>query len=194
MVEFIEIETKYNAKDISLFDFRVANLTVLGPAYNTPKHATIGSYDHYAHSDGPEQLRHRDGPDPQLTAKAKTSETNNFRRREANVHLAPGVDQTATVNELCSILGLTKRFSLYKDSEIFWYDRFNTVYYVIYEDATKTKELARYIEIEMSETHPWESEEQAWQELQAIERHLSTIGITPQRRVRKSLFELFRVA
>lgn len=73
---------------------------------------------------------------------------------------------------------------------VYNFDRYNFVYYVCY--TPDLKELGRFVEVEMSEDRPRESEDQAWNLLREIEAALRPLGITPQHRVRKSLFEQFR--
>jgi hypothetical protein len=63
------------------------------------------------------------------------------------------------------------------------------VYYVVYDQDLV--EQGRFIEIEMDEKFEWPSDEQAWNELIQHENKLSKLGILPQARVKRSLFEMF---
>jgi hypothetical protein len=53
-------------------------------------------------------------------------------------------------------------------------------------------ELKRFIEIEAKEDYKWASEEEAWNEVVKYEKMFEPLGITPQNRVKRSLFELFK--
>lgn len=191
-MEFIEVETKYNAKKIKLSDFKAINDYSLGLFYGHPRFRQVASYDHYFHKNGKHPMRHREGPDPQLTVKARTSKFNNFVRREANVDLLPNTDQKSVIAALADILGLKDKFSIFKDSQIYFYNGFNTVFYTVYTDDTRSHLLGYYVEIEMDEKYPWDSEEQAWGLLKEIEKKLKPLGISPQKRIKKSLFDLYR--
>jgi adenylate cyclase class IV len=188
-MRFTEIETKYSAKKIALAQFQKVCRS-WGGVIGTSRPE---SYDHYFHNKGPAQVRHREcGRDPQLTVKAKMKKGNNFRRREANVHLAPGVDNRGVIEEMASILNLNRKFSIFKESHIIWFEKFNTVYYIVYSDSSKKKELGRFIEIEMSEDYAWSSEEEAWQLLIKIEKRMAPLGIKAKKRIKKSLYEMYR--
>jgi adenylate cyclase class IV len=188
-MRYKEIETKHSAKKINLEDFeKVCKSWGSVTGMSRPE-----SYDHYYHRGGPGNLRHREcDKDPQLTAKEKTQSDDNFCRREANVHLAPGVDQRETIEELASILKFDRKFSIFKVSHIVWYEKFNTVYYIVYKDSSKKKELGRFIEVEMSEEYDWNSKREAWELLKKIEKKLSPLGISAKTRIKKSLYEMYR--
>jgi adenylate cyclase class IV len=187
-MRFSEIETKYNACEISLESFKKAC-----DATNPHRIEAVESYDHYF-TKGSQFIRYRQGEPPQLTMKNKTTESNNYSRTEVNLDIARDVNKE-TVEKFCSMLGFKPNFSIYKHSFIYWYQYFNTVYYVIYEDESKKKELGRSIEIEMSETYPWNNEKEVWDSLLWVEKQLGGQGllITPQRRMKRSLFEMYRV-
>ncbi len=185
MIHFFEIETKYNADDITLGSYL---------SYETSnkknKYKQVESYDHYYTKEN-KFIRYRDGEKPELTMKEKTENSNNYRRVEVNLPLDKKANRS-TVDKFCSMLDFSHNFSIYKESHIFIYNNYNTVYYVVYTDHTKEHEIGRFIEIEMAEKYAWESEEQAWGVLAEVEKKLSVIALSSKKRLKKSLFEMFR--
>ncbi len=187
-MKHLEVEFKYRADDISLEKF-----TELCKNRGEHKFVEASGYDHfYSHPDNDDRFcRHRIGPDlNQLTFKRKSVERNNYVRTEHNINLQKQVSRDQ-VQALCSEFGYKFNVSVFKTCFVYKYDRHTKVYYICYD--TNMKELGRFIEIEMSEEHPWESEDQAKQELLELEAKLSEVlSISPQSRMRKSLFELYR--
>ncbi len=188
MIKFKEIELKYNASGISLTDF-----ISFCEARSPTRGCYVCGYDHF-YSDtrnGTDDLvRHRVGQDfNQLTFKRKTSEKNNFIRTENNISLQKEVTKAQAAG-LCQSFGFEFNTSIFKNIYVYEYPRYVLSYYVVYD--LELKELARFVEIEMSEEHPWESEEEAWGELVKLETEAKVLGITAKGRIKKSLFEQFR--
>lgn len=186
-MRWLEVETKYRASDITLTDF-IAAAKAMSPV--SEKH--VSSFDHYYTRSAAEEIfiRHRTGDRPELTMKEKRVDTNNFVRVECNLPLDASRVTKPIVDQFCSMLGFTPNFSVSKQCVIFFWPTFDIVYYVVYDEDFKEKD--RFIEIEMSETHAWENDEAAWSELTRVEKALSGLGISPARRIRRSLFEMFR--
>lgn len=180
------METKYRASDIKIEDF-----IKLSESMNPRKVDIKSSYDHYYTKSESDFIRHRDGDSPQLTVKKKINEQNNFIRTEVNVDLKQK-NQDETVAKFCELLGYRKNFSIYKKCWIYWFDKYNTVFYIVYKDSSMREELDRFIEIEMDEKRTWASEEEAWNLLLEVEKKLSNIGVNFRARIRKSLYEMFR--
>lgn len=186
-MKYKEIETKYNASEISLEDF------IEFCEAREPNSQVIASgYDHFYDKEGDDTsfCRHRVGPDlNQLSFKRKTQDTNNFIRTEHNINLnGTTVDQ---IEALCKDLGgYTYNFSIFKNCFVYKYDRYTLVYYVCY--TKDLKELGRFVEIEMSEDGVWRNEDEAWMALRKIEIQLKTLGVSANARIRRSLFEMFR--
>jgi hypothetical protein len=61
---------------------------------------------------------------------------------------------------------------------------------VVYDKELNEKQ--RFIEIEANEKFTWASEQEAWDEVLKYEKSFESLGITPQHRLRKSLYELFK--
>lgn len=186
---YSEIETKYNASEISVVEFYGA--CVLSPDFDPKDRTDVSSYDHY-YTRGNKAIRYRAGKMPQLTVKEKTTRSNNVHRIETNIDISNHTNK-ADIDQFCSTLGFEPDFTIFKDSTIVWYEKFNTVYYIVYTDEHRTKELGRFIEIELKEKHPWKSYEEASQYLTDIETSLNKIlpGINAKARLKKSLYEMF---
>jgi adenylate cyclase class IV len=186
-MKYKEIEFKYRADNISLLEF-----TEFCKRGNPKGLITASGYDYfYGDSKGSDAFaRHRVGPSfNQLTFKRKTTDKNNFVRTEHNISLALDVTPEQT-EALCKEFGYEFNFALFKNAFIYEFERYCFVFYVCYD--TKLNELGRFIEIEMSESHPWASEQEAWDALTALEHEARPLGLSAQKRVRNSLFEMFK--
>lgn len=182
-----EVEFKYNAEDISLSKF-----TEFCNGRSPKKSLFASGWDHfYFNSKDPTAFaRHRIGPDcNQKTFKRKLAINNNFIRTEHNIDLAPGVTKEQVEAEY-EEFGYSHVLSVFKNAFVFNYDWHTFVYYIVYD--TEMKELGRFIEIEMSEEHAWTNEQEAWGQLIILEKVCKDLGISPQSRIKRSLFELYR--
>lgn len=185
-MEFKEIEFKYKAAEISFSSF-----TEFCASRGDSTFIQAAGYDYFYAStkDGDSFARHRVGPDMnQLTFKRKTTDKNNFVRAEHNIDLQQEVS-TEQIAALCSEFGYEFRKRIFKNVFIYLFDRYNFVFYICYDD--EMNELGRFIEIEMSEEHDWGEEKNAWEALLALEQDFKRLGITAQKRMKNSLFELF---
>ena len=182
-MKFKEIETKYAADDKSMQDF----IDLVVPM-NPVKTMLVSSYDDYFVNKNDNFIRYRYTDDHgELTIKYKTTDKNNNERIEINLPTAG--DNLSHVAEFCKHLGYNWNFGIYKTCKIYWVDHMVLVYYVVYDK--EMKELRRFIEIEADEEHDWESEQVAWDKVVEYEKLLQPLGITPQNRLKKSLFEIF---
>lgn len=184
-MKFKEIETKYDAENISLEDFKKIftnnNLKI-------DKHLLVSSYDAYYVNSNNEFIRYRHHNDRgELTIKRKTTEHSNQSRIEVNI--PTDGDNVEAVARFCKLLGYNHNFTIYKTCDIYWTGKVDLVYYVVYD--TEFRELRRFIEIEALEDIEWESEEQVWAEISKYEKMLEPLGISPKNRLRKSLYETF---
>lgn len=183
----LEVEFKYRADEISLSDF-----TDLCDKRNPINFILASGYD-YFYSDTKNAdsfARHRVGQDyNQLTFKRKKAENNNYIRTEHNVFLGNGADREQ-IEALCAEFGYKFNTVIFKNAFIYEYDTYILVYYIVYDKGLK--EIGRFIEIEMREEYPWNSEKEAWDGLTLIEQDLKPLGVVPQSRVKKSLFEQFK--
>lgn len=184
MITGMEIETKYRADEIDLSSF-MAYCQERGP----DKYIMASGWDHFFDSSKIEGFaRHRVGADfNQLTYKRKTTDKNNYVRQEDNLDLLPSVT-AAQVTSFLGKFGYKHNKSIFKNCFIYKYPTSTLVYYAIYSESLK--EIGRFIEIEMAEDYAWTSENQAWQALLEIEKNCWSIGLSPQGRMKKSLYEL----
>lgn len=188
-MKFREVESKYNAKDISLTDF-----TKFCEARD-PHHIKLveaAGFDHfYANPSQPDAFyRHRVGQIMnQLTFKRKTTDANSNIRVERNVDLAPGVTKEQVAAEVGEH-GYVYNTSIFKYCKVYFYDWVILSWYVVYD--SDMNELGRYLEIEANEDYNWKTEQEAWDSVVVMEKLCKPLGLTPQMRIKRSLFELYR--
>ena len=184
---FKEIEFKYRADEIDFKKFEEFAKS------RTPVRFTLASgYDHfYANSkDADAFCRHRVGPDMnQLTFKRKTTGTDNYIRTEHNIDMKTKVS-VPQVEALCKEFGYTYNTSIFKTCFVYEYEYYTLVYYIVAD--TSMKEVGRFFEIEAKEDYEWGADNAAWDAIVTVERFCKPLGITPQGRMKKSLWELFR--
>jgi len=184
-MKFSEIEAKYKAHDIKYKDFKdlVDKLN--------PRWQEVSSWDDYFvnKSDKDDFNRYRNfNNEGQITSKEKTSDINNNSRVEYNINL--GKNNFETIKEWHKSKGYKHNFRIFKVCFIAWLSTVDLVYYIVYDE--ELKELDRFIEIECLEDHPWKDEEEAWNEILKYEKMLEPLGIVPQNRMKKSLFEIYK--
>ncbi len=183
-----ELEYKYSAVDISLESF-LQWATKLGPS----KSLYVCGYDHFFSSskDPNTFMRHRVGADfNQLTVKRKLTENNNFLRDEINITLGKDVT-TDTAAAMAKAMGFEFNTTIFKTVFVYDYTDFTLSYYTVMD--SNLKEKGRFFEIEMSETHHWDCDEDAWKRLQELETQAkAALGVSAQARIKKSLYEQFR--
>lgn len=186
MIFATEIETKYRADNVDLEEFMKVCTDK-----NPTEYITASGWDYFYDKKGADGFaRHRVGSDfNQLTFKRKTSEANNFIRDEDNLNMLKDVS-VKQVKSFLGKFGYKHNRSIYKNCFIYSYPDHIVVFYVIYDE--QIKEIGRFIEIEMSESSPWETEEQAWDTLVKIEKEWKALGLNPKTRMKKSLYELVK--
>lgn len=183
-MQFKEIETKYDAKDISLQAF-----TDLVTELKPTNWMMVSSYDDYFVNKDNDFIRYRHTDERgELTIKKKTTDKNNNERLEVNVPTQGG--QLPAITMFVSLLGYQRNFGIYKTCKIAFFDKIVLVYYVVYDN--EMKEQRRFVEIEANEHHTWTSEQEAWDEVVKYEKIFEKIGINSRNRLKKSLFEMFK--
>lgn len=184
-----EFELKYDGNSISLKKFQE-----LAEAEKPIKFIEVASWDTYYGSDNPnsdiEFIRYRQGPAPELTIKKKLDPKNNNKRVEIDVPLDPNRITTETVESFCNQMGFTYSFKLYKVCFIYFYEKIDIVYYTTHD--AEMKEKGRFVEVEARKDYAYETPEAAWEEVKVFEQKLSSLGITPQHRMKKSQWEINR--
>lgn len=188
-VKFKELEYKYNASDVSVKDFEKLMHEML---FNDK--IEVSSWDvYFTHKDKMEYFqRYRmSGDVPELTKKRKVKGSNNWERVEVDLPLDPKRVTEDKVKAFLELDGYEKNFKIYKTCFIYNFDYINTVWYAVYDESMNEK--GRFVEIEVNKDKIEElgGEEKAFERLKETEQKLSVLGITPQRRLRKSLFEMF---
>lgn len=186
-IELTELEFKYNGDNLKLGEF-----VKFAESMNPTKRLEVASWDYYY--EAPEKLpfdflRFRNGPSPELTIKMKTDDKNNNNRFELDLPLSKKVGDWM-VKKFVELLGFKENFRVYKYCDIYWYEKLDIVYYVIYNKDMI--EQGRRVEIEARKDYPFKSAEEALVEVKAMEQRMSEIGITPQNRMKKSMWEQFR--
>jgi len=186
-IELTELEFKYNADEMKLGEF-----VKFAQSMNPEKRIEVASWDYYY--SGPtnfafEFLRFRNGPSPELTIKMKNSEKNNNNRFELDLPLRFNVSDWM-VKTFVELFGFKENFRVYKYCDIYWFEKLDIVYYIIYNKDMV--EQGRRIEIEARKDYPFKSEEEALTEVKAMEQRMAEIGLTPQNRMKKSMWEQFR--
>ena len=185
-MKFKEIEFKFDAENISVADF---SNTV--ESLKPEKNLMISSYDDFFVNDSDEFIRYRHNHNSQeLTIKRKLSDYSNTERIEVNLAIIP--QDYSTINAFVNLLGYYHNFTIYKTAKIYWIDDVVLCYYIVYDN--NMKELNRFIEIEANEDKEFKDESQAWDCIKFYEEKLKPIGITSKRRLRKSLFEMYKIS
>lgn len=186
-MKFKEVEFKYSADNISLEKFHEFCRG------RKPKNYILAAGPDYFYQNNKQPdsfCRFRDGRDyKQVTFKRKTSNSNNFIRTEHNINVSESTTEDM-VRALVSEFDYAYNTTVFKTCFIYIYDYYTLVYYVCANE--EAQEVGRFVEIEMDEGYPWVSEQEAWDGLITMEKLCKGLGISPQARVKKSLYEIFR--
>lgn len=185
-IETTELEFKYDGSDIKLSKFvEFAN------SLNPQKKVEGTGWDFYYSGTGQnfEFIRLRRGGICELTIKIKNSEKNNNDRFELDLPLDMKVSNWL-VEKFVSLFGFKENFRVFKYFDIYWFEKVDIVYYTIYNKDMV--EIGRRVEIEARKDYPFKSSEEALNEVKAMEQMMAEIGITPQKRMKKSMWEQFR--
>lgn len=187
-IEITELEFKYDASDIKMSKF-----VEFAQSLKPTKRVEGAGWDVYYSGDRQnfEFIRLRQSPDfAELTIKIKNDEKNNNNRFELDLALLPSKTSNWLVEKFVSLFGFKENFRVWKYFDIYWTEKVDIVYYTIYnKDMVET---GRRIEIEARKDYPFKSSEEALAEVKAMEQLMSEIGITPQKRMKKSMWEQFR--
>lgn len=196
MSDFVELEYKYKADDVSFLKFRE-----LMEGLQLVKQKDISSWDYYftpVNNDYEGFVRFRNSSiSPELTKKIKTKNDNNFNRIEIDLPLDRTKVTVPIVDKFMETLNHKENFRIFKSCFIYWLDTVNFVYYIVFDQ--NLKEVGRFIEVEVNKDKVASLKDKgdhlrtgAEYELLKYERELETIGIKSSNRMKKSLFELFK--
>lgn len=187
-IEVTELEFKYDGSDIKLSKF-VDFANSLKPE----KRIEGSGWDCYYSGDGQnfEFIRLRQSPNfAELTIKIKSTEKNNNNRFELDLPLLPSKTTNWLIEKFVALFGFKENFRVYKYFDIYWFEKVDIVYYTIYNKDMV--EVGRRVEVEARKDYPFKSAEEALIEVKQMEQMMSEIGITPQKRMKKSMWEQFR--
>jgi len=186
--QFVEFETKYKIDDPKLlWDFKHLVETELG----RKDFLYVQSDDCY-YVKGDDFIRYRFSDNKkdkraELTIKRKTEDKNNIIREEVNLR----VDGNSfdTVEKFVKLQGFEFNFRINKQCHIYHGTDCTLVFYSVRD--LETNELSHFIEIEVTEDAGF-TEEESWNIIKKYEAALSKLGVSAQRRSRKSLFEMYK--
>ncbi len=190
-IKIFELELKYSADGISLAKFQT-----LAEEMNYKKLLVVSGNDTYytapsaLKDTGIEFLRYRHGSTPELTFKIKTNQNNNNSRIEVDLPLSKKVTKFI-INKFVEMLGFKENFQIYKECYIYYYDKIDIVYYTV-RDKEEGKILTKFIEIEARKDAKFSSQEEAWKLVKEMEQNMAVLGISPQNRLKRSMWEIFR--
>lgn len=187
--QFIEFETKYRIDADKLYEFK----SIIGNLPDLLEFVYVEGPDVYWTKGESEFLRYRKAAHESengkawLTMKAQQKgATNNIIRKEVNWR----VDATSfeTIREGAELLGFTYNFRIYKICHIYRFKDATLVFYTVKEEDS----ISHFVEIEVDEaTIGTYTEDEAWGIIKKYEIILSPLGIKPQNRLRKSLFQMY---
>jgi len=184
---FVEFETKYRVDDPKiLWDFKHLVEKQIG----RKDFIYIQSDDIYYVKTADEFIRYRFSESDkrsELTIKRKTGTGNNIIREETNLR----VDGNSfdLVENFIKQLGFTFNFRINKQCHIYHGEECTLVFYSVRD--LETNKLAHFIEIEVTEGAGF-TEDESWAIIKKYEGLLAPLGVTAQKRLRKSLFEMYR--
>lgn len=189
-----EFESKYRVEAHLLIDFK----RIVSGLPDVERFLYVEGEDEYWTKET-KFLRYRrpsfglDNNRSEVTMKTKpTGAKNNIIRREWNWR----VDNTPpdTIREGFKDLEFDFNFSIFKSCHIYNLPDATLVFYTVYGTTDgKPSKTDTFVEIEVSEEQVSEmTEDQAWDIISKYEKILEPVGLSPQKRLRLSLFEMYR--
>lgn len=176
-----EFETKYEVSDAFLHEFK----TIVHP--HSGKFFYAESDDIFFTNDEPDRfMRHRIAESKysekmnQLTLKIKTVKTNNYKRVEINLDILNNKEQ---VEIFCEGVGFKRNTSIFKYSHVYSVEGAVLAYYTVRDEAGN---LRHFVEVEADQNLV---DTEAWNVIKLWEERL---GLSANRRLKKSLFEMYR--
>lgn len=192
--KLVEFETKYRIEPKFLIEFKA----IMNKLSGLKKFIYVeGEDEYYVKED--DFIRYRmpengiEGARAEITMKKKpVGATNNIIRREWNWRVDGTVSDT--IREGIKDFGFVFNFSIWKGCHIYNFDDATIVFYTVYETTDgKVEKIDNFIEIEVAEEDVFKmTKDQAWTVIVKYEKALESVGLSPQRRLRKSLYEMYR--
>lgn len=191
-----EFETKYRVEPHLLTEFK----SLVGKLPNLKGFIYVEGPDYYfTNGKGDSFIRYRrpshglDNGRSEVTVKIKPDGAkNNIKRQEVNIRV--DVTPEDAVREFIKLMGYKPNFNIFKTCHIYNLDDATLVFYTVYDETSgKVTKEDTFVEIEIDE-HLVSSLtlEQAMALIAKYEKILEPIGLTAQKRLRKSLFEMYR--
>jgi hypothetical protein len=207
-LEHIEFETKYRVEPHLLVSFK----QILDSIEGDKKFIYVEGPDHYftypkwwfnnntQWDPNGTFIRYRkpsyglDNGRRQVTWKYKAvNAKNNIQRIENNWDLTEKTEESTIFNQM-ELSSSTFNFSIVKNCHIYRLRDATLVFYTVYDTTDgKPKASDSFVEIEVDEENMKNTTEQeAWRVITKYEKLLETIGVNAQKRLRKSLFEMYK--
>lgn len=191
---YTEFETKYRTELSVLPTFQRLSKAI--PDLKEFVYA-CGPDEYNVRPDSPLFLRFRMAEYPkseplfkQLTIKGRpTGAKNNIKRKEPNLNVS--VNSPEEIREFIAEANFTFNFKIYKECHIYTFADATIVFYTVKEEADSKEHYFIEIEVDEKTIHNL-TEKEAWQVIEKYEKILSETGINAQKRMRLSLFEMFR--
>ena len=189
-MEFIEFETKYRVEGDLVYKFK----QLIEQDYpDFEEFLYVQSDDIYYVDKNDDFLRYRfsnskKNKRKEITFKKKIGNTDNIIRKEINLRV--DYNDKETVEAMAEVLGFKKNFRISKISHIYEFKDATLPFYSVIDEDGK---IDHFIEIEVNEDLiPKITEEEAWEIIKKYEQVLAPLGISPQKRLKKSLFEIYK--
>lgn len=187
-LKFCEFEVKFKVEGDLIYEFK----KLVSQLEGCKDFVYVESDDIYYVKDN-EFLRHRfsnfkKDKRSELTFKRKLNSDNNIKRVEYNVR----VDNNSieSIAGFAKELGFDRNFRISKIAHIYKFDDAVVPFYTVIDEQGK---MAHFIEVEVNEELLENlTEAEAWVIIEKYEKLLVPLGLTPQKRLRKSLFDMYR--
>lgn len=194
IAKLTEFETKYRVEQHLLTEFK----RIVGELPNLKKFIYVEGPDYYYTKPDGSFARYRrpahglDNQRCEVTMKVKPEGAkNNIMRKEVNWRV--DITPKEAIEEGLSLMGYKFNFSIWKACHIYNLEDATLVFYSVYDTTDgKPSKTDSFVEIEIDEelVHTL-TEDQAMGLIEKYEELLSPLGLIAQRRLRKSLFEMY---
>lgn len=192
--EYTEFETKYRANPVDLIKFKriveekfgAMTLYCEGPDeyFTLPDKSR---FKRFRHATYPTDINRKE-----VTTKIKPDGAkNNNIRKEVNLRVTENSDEL--IRETIMDDGFEYDFTIWKSCHIYTLSDATLVFYTVVETTPGVKYAEdHFIEIEVDEdTISALTEDEAWAVIKKYEDALTDVGIHAQKRIRKSLYEMY---
>ena len=197
IAKLTEFETKYRVEPHLITEFK----WVMEKLGHVERFIYVEGPDHYFTKFNDDSCfaryrapsRGQDAERSEVTIKVKPEGAkNNIIRKEVNWRV-DGTPEEA-IREGLKLMGYQPNFSIWKACHIYAFADATLVFYSVYDITSgKPTKFDNFVEIEVSEENVHNmTEAQAWEIIVKYEKALEGLGLNPQKRLRKSLFEMYK--